>query len=196
MLLSTESSLQHREERTISLASAFTCLSTWVSVCMGRGQLVGRYSVFLPCGSQGLMQVVTLEGFLPLCHLTKAMKLSMEEITKHCGKIRRLEINKETCSWIWRLAVLQTPPEQFAIQLRFTDQKTEHPGHTSTSNPQIQLKFYPNLNEVLLWMESDKLILKFTKKINKQIILEKNTRQWGGEDLIYRLMRLSGIMEE
>lgn len=45
-------------------------------------------------------------------------------------------------------------------------------------------------------MEFDKLILKFTKKINKQIILEKNTRQWGGEDLIYRLMRLSGIMEE
>lgn len=45
-------------------------------------------------------------------------------------------------------------------------------------------------------MELDKLILKFTKKINKEIILEENTRQWGGEDLIYRLMRLSGIMEE
>lgn len=45
-------------------------------------------------------------------------------------------------------------------------------------------------------MEFDKLILKFTKKINKQIILEKNTRQWGGEDSVYRLMRLSGLMEE
>lgn len=113
--------------------------------------------------------------------LTKAMKLSVEEVTKHCGKIRRPEINKETCSWIRRLAVLQTPPEQFAIQLRFTDQKTEHPGHASTTNLQIQLKFYPDLNEVLLWMEFDKLILKFTKKINKQIILENRTQGSGVE---------------
>lgn len=64
------------------------------------------------------------------------------------------------------------------------------------SNLQTQLKFYPDLNEVPFGMEPDKLILKFTKQISNQIILEKNTRQWGGEDLISRLKGLSGTVGE